>query len=82
MPDDKKEVYLSLQEGGNHALSIMEEQLSRCDFLVENTMSIADVSLYAYTHVADEGGFDLTKYPAIMDWFKRIEKLEGYTSIG
>ena len=58
---------------GNAALKIMEQHLSSNSFLVGESYTIADICLYAYTHVADEGGFDLSQYPAILDWFKRIE---------
>lgn len=50
----------------------MEQQLLRTPFLVGDRYSIADVALYAYTHVAPEGGFDLTDYPAIREWLVRV----------
>lgn len=58
---------------GNKALKAMEQHLSVLDFMVADTYTIADIGLYAYTHVADEGGFDLNQYPAIQAWLKRIE---------
>ncbi len=58
---------------GYKALDLIEQHLTTHDFLTANTYTIADIALYAYTHVADEGGFDLNKYPAILAWFKRIE---------
>lgn len=58
---------------GNKALKVMEQHLSDLDFMVGNTYTIADIGLYAYTHVADEGGFNLNQYPAIQAWLKRIE---------
>ncbi len=51
----------------------MEQHLKNHDFLVADQYTIADIGLYAYTHVADEGGFDLTKFPAILAWLKRIQ---------
>ena len=56
----------------------MEGQLAQTDFFVGDTATLADISLYAYTHVCDEGGFSLDAYPAIRAWFKRIEALPGY----
>ena len=50
----------------------MESQLSASSCLVGEQLTIADISLYGYTHVAHEGGFDLTRYPAIQAWLKRI----------
>ncbi|WP_255044845.1 glutathione S-transferase family protein [Photobacterium pectinilyticum] len=55
MPEHRLEEYKSLQSGGHKALQIMELQLSKSKFLVGGSISIADIALYAYTHVADEG---------------------------
>ncbi|MHB8243276.1 MAG: glutathione S-transferase family protein [Solirubrobacteraceae bacterium] len=60
------------QNGGHAALSAIERQLSTTTFLVGERYTIADIALYAYTHVADEGGFDLSGYPAIRAWLARI----------
>jgi glutathione S-transferase len=60
------------QEKGNRALGVMETRLSRNDWLVGSGYSVADIALYAYTHVADEGGFDLGRYPGISRWIARI----------
>ena len=78
MPEDRKAEYESKQAGGNRALAVMEESLQSSLFLVGDQCSIADISLYAYTHVANEGGFDLSRYPAIGQWLKRIQCLDGY----
>lgn len=59
LPDSRLDEYKAKQEGGHKALSVMEEQLSRSSFLVGDSLTIADISLFAYTHVAHEGGFDL-----------------------
>lgn len=56
----------------------MEEQLQQTDFLVGKHISIADILLYGYTHVAHEGGFDLAKYPAITQWNTRIQSQPNY----
>ena len=50
----------------------MEKQLSRTPYLVGEHYSIADIALYAYTHVAHEGGFDLARYPGIQAWMQRV----------
>jgi len=81
LPEDKKEDYASKQEGGHKALAVMEEQLSESTFLVGESASIADISLYAYTHVAHEGGFDLEQYPNIQLWLSRIEALPNYVGM-
>lgn len=66
---------------GYAALNVMEQHLKEHDFFVTNQYTIADIALYAYTHVAEEGGFDLTKFFAINDWFKRIESQPRYITI-
>jgi glutathione S-transferase len=66
---------------GYAALNVMEEHLKNHNFFVANKYTIADIALYAYTHVAEEGGFDLTKFPAIQTWFERIEKKPNYIPI-
>jgi glutathione S-transferase len=62
------------------ALDVMEKHLTHNDFLVER-YSIADISLYAYTHVAHEGGFDLSRYGAIKAWLARVSAQPGYVSM-
>ena len=66
---------------GNVALGIIEKHLDERNFLVGNTCTIADISLYAYTHVAEEGGFDLAQYPAIRAWIERIKTNPKHISI-
>ena len=78
LPPEKVSEYESKQSGGYKALTVMEQQLSDTQFLVGDTPTIADVSLYAYTHVANEGGFNLNTFPKINEWIKRIEALPNY----
>lgn len=66
---------------GYAVLDIMERYLSGRAFLVGETYSLADISLYAYTHVAHEGGFDLESYPAIRGWLDRIAAQPGHITI-
>jgi len=68
-------------EGGHHALSVMERQLAGRDWLVGETRTIADIALFAYTHVAHEGGFDLGGYPGIRAWIERFEAQPGHVGI-
>ncbi|MFH4432801.1 glutathione S-transferase family protein [Vibrio diabolicus] len=81
MPEHRLEEYKSLQPGGHKALQIMELQLSKTKFLVGDNISIADIALYAYTHVADEGGFNLETYPNIERWIGVIRKLDCYVGM-
>jgi len=69
------------QAGGYRALDAMERHLAGRQFLVGERYSLADISLYAYTHVAGEGGFDLQKYPAIHAWFGRVASQPGHVTI-
>ncbi|WP_444996677.1 glutathione S-transferase family protein [Aliikangiella sp. IMCC44359] len=73
LPEARRAEYESKQPGGHKALAIMEKQLNKTQYLVGNQYTIADISLFAYTHVAHEGGFDLSHYPAIEQWIQRIQ---------
>ncbi len=66
---------------GYAALALMEQHLARHDFLVAGRYSIADIALYAYTHVADQGGFDLGRFPAIGAWLERIRAQPGHIAM-
>jgi glutathione S-transferase len=81
LPEDRRADYESKQEGGYKALTIMEQQLQQTSFLIGEQFTTADISLYAYTNVADEGGFDLTKFPNIERWLKRISSQTNYIAI-
>ena len=78
MPNDRKADFESKQQGGHKALAVMEQQLKATPFLVGSKLSTADISLYGYTHVAHEGGFDLSQYPSIQQWLARIESHPRY----
>jgi glutathione S-transferase len=75
LPESRRAEYQAKQTGGHAALGVMETQLSRHDFFVGERFTIADISLYAYTQVADEGGFSLDGYPAIRRWLARVAAL-------
>jgi glutathione S-transferase len=66
---------------GEEALAVMESHLATRSFFVGDAYSIADISLYAYTHVADEGGFDLAPYPAVRAWLARVREQPGHIPI-
>jgi len=70
-----------LLDAGNKALSVMEDRLSEADWLAGESCSVADMALYAYTHMAGEGGFDLTVYPGITAWLQRVLTRPGHVSI-
>lgn len=64
--------------GGEAALALMDEHLSKQDWLATDKATVADVALFAYTHVCEGGGFCLDNYPAICAWLRRIESLPGF----
>jgi len=68
-------------KGGYVALDAMDRHLQGREFLVGDRYSIADIALYAYTHVADEGDFDLERYTAIRAWLERIASQSGHVTI-
>ena len=72
LPENRKAEYEAKQKGGHKALAVMESQLAQTPYLIGERLTIADISLYGYTHVAQEGGFDLSKYPAIGAWLAKI----------
>ncbi len=69
------------QKRGNAALALMEQHLAGNDFFAAGRYTIADIALYAYTHVAGEGGFDLSQYPAIGAWLDRVAAQLGYVPV-
>ena len=66
------------QAGGRAALAVMERHLGAWDWFGGDAISIADIALYAYTHVAEEGGFDLSDYPAVGAWLARVAEQPGH----
>ena len=61
--------------GGERALAALERQLNESRFLVGDACTIADLGLFAYTHLAADAGFDLSRYPAVEAWIKRLGQL-------
>jgi glutathione S-transferase len=72
MPAERRAEFEQKQAGGRHALGVMEGALEGSRYFVGEDMTIADISLYAYTHVADEGGFDLDGYPSVRRWLATV----------
>lgn len=69
------------QEGGRRVLAAMDGYLTGREFLVADRFTLADIALYAYTHVADEGGFELADYPAIGAWLRRVAAQPGHIGL-
>jgi len=68
-------------KAGYGALDAMEHHLDGSPYLVGEAITLADIALYAYTHVADEGGFDLQGYPAIRAWLEHVASEPGHVPI-
>ena len=79
-PYDQERVE-SKRKAGYRALDAMERHLESRSWFVGDSMTLADIALYAYTHVADEGGFDLSRYPAIGSWLERVAAQPGHVEI-
>jgi glutathione S-transferase len=63
---------------GDAALRLLNDRLGKSDYLAGNRYSIADISLFAYVHVANEAGFELSNHPAVHEWTQRVEGTPGY----
>jgi len=63
---------------GHAALTVLNDRLGKSEYLAGDTYSIADISLFAYVHVADETGFELNEYPQVKEWTRKIEGTRGY----
>jgi len=70
-----------LLEAGNRALAVMERRLAAAEWLAGDAFSIADISLYAYTHMAAAGGYDLRPPPGIGRWLTRVAGLPRHVAI-
>ena len=79
--DEYRDQLADLRQPGYSALDVMENHLSENEFFVADQYSIADICLYAYTHVAEQGKFDLSTYPNIHAWFIRIKSQPDYIRI-
>src|SRR5262249_29841131 len=67
-----------LRERGHQALTVMERHLGANDWFSGTAYGIADIALFAYTHCADDGGFDLDGYPRLLGWLERVREQPGF----
>lgn len=81
-PADMEATLQSKLAPGNRALGVMEEHLRHEPFFVGGRYTIADIALYAYTHVAEDGGFSLEPYPCIKQWLDQIAAQPKFVSLG
>ena len=81
MNEERRVALESKRKLGYEALGVMEGHLGSRDFFVGDRYSVADIALYAYTHVADEGGFDLERFAAVRAWLERVESQPAHVPI-
>lgn len=81
MAESKQQALQEKQEPGYAALGVLEKRLKDHPFLVGDRYTIADIALFAYTHVAHEGNFDLSNFPAIQAWIERVQAQPHHISI-
>jgi glutathione S-transferase len=82
-PDSPRRAELPrLVERGNRALAVMEQHLAVERFFADGRYSIADIALYAYTHCAGEGGFDLFRFPSVRAWLGRVRSQPAHVPLG
>ncbi|HEY3731801.1 MAG TPA: glutathione S-transferase family protein [Steroidobacteraceae bacterium] len=74
----RREELPRLHERGNQALAVMEQHVARRPYFVGDEYTIADIALYAYTHAAGDGGFELERYPAVRAWITRVQQQPGF----
>lgn len=80
MTDERKTQWAWREKEGYRAFEVMEAHLQARQWFAGDAPSIADIALFAYTHVAGDGGFDLARFPAIGLWINRVKALKGYVA--
>jgi glutathione S-transferase len=75
-PDGREAVWR--RSVGDAALNVLNDRLEKSDYLAGDSYSIADIALFAYVHVANEAGFELSDYPNVEEWTRRVEGTRGY----
>jgi glutathione S-transferase len=82
-PDSPRRAELPrLQERGRKALAVMQQHLAQEPFFAAGRYTVADIALYAYTHCAADGGFDLEAYPAVRAWLERVRAQPRHVPLG
>ena len=81
LSEQQRAQVLAKRIAGCDALAVMDRHLNKRDWFVGSGATLADIALYAYTHVAEEGGFGLGDYPAVQGWLKRLASLPRHVSL-
>jgi glutathione S-transferase len=81
LSEAQRAMYPAKRAAGEAALALMDEHLAGRDWFAGGGLSLADIALYAYTHVAEEGDFDLAAYPNVQAWLARVAAAPGYIAM-
>lgn len=81
-PPERREALEEKRRAGYRALDVMEGRLAEAPWFAGDRFTLADIALFAYTHVADEGGFDLAPYPAVGAWLERVASRPRFVPMG
>ena len=81
LSDQQRAQLSAKRSAGEAALRLMDEHLATHDWFVGNSITLADIALYAYTHVCEPGGFQLADYPHIQRWIARVAAVPGYVAM-
>ena len=81
VPEEKRASLEQKRALGARALSVMDRHLEDRSYFAADRFTVADLALYAYTHVAPEGGFDLAPFPRVRAWLDRVRDRPGFTPI-
>jgi glutathione S-transferase len=81
LSDGQRAAIPAKEAAGHAALALMDEHLARAGWMAGGRFTIADIALFAYTHVADEGGFDMARYPNVVRWLRQVAAQPGHVSI-
>jgi glutathione S-transferase len=81
LSEDQKRQLPAKRTAGEAALTLMDRHLQSRAYFVGDAVGLADISLYAYTHVAGQGGFDLARWPAVAAWTARVAALPAHVAI-
>lgn len=82
LSEEQRAQMMAKRVAGAAALDLMNRHLGTCDFLCGSDATLADIALFAYTHVADEAGLQLVNYPALIAWCDRVRALPGFVPMG
>lgn len=81
MQKDHEDMIPVWRERGNQGLAVLNNYLEKNDFVTDYGYSVADIAVYGYTHLADEGGFDLSQFKYVSAWIERVQDQPGYLPI-